>query len=263
VLARPAPDAWASRVPLLATLAWTDPPAQPFAARALVNDLDLVVTPAARGAAPVFGNQEPLATAPAPDRLNNVERVAFPAALHFAAGRNAAFLVVVRGASVVAAAPQNYSLVVTGPGLQLVAPALCAVPSDSPSPTPRRRAAPAAAQSSVGATVGFAASGLLAGGLVCVAGSFYCRRLQRNKAGQAGGGARGRAGEPGGELLVTHNNLLHPRRQQEAADPCAPGAAAQAPGRAAALAAADPTTPDAEEDPLRPEGAIRGGIDFF
>jgi hypothetical protein len=50
VLARPAPDAWALRVPLLATLAWTDPPAQPFAARALVNDLDLVVTPAARGA---------------------------------------------------------------------------------------------------------------------------------------------------------------------------------------------------------------------
>ncbi len=68
--------------PLRATLVWTDPPAAPGAARALINDLDLLVTgPAPGGGRRAWhGNgmtqkDEALGERPLPDRLNNCEQV--------------------------------------------------------------------------------------------------------------------------------------------------------------------------------------------
>jgi len=60
-----------SKAPLKVTLCWADPPAMPGAARALVNDLDLVVQgPDGRR---YLGND--FAQKGRPDRLNNVEQV--------------------------------------------------------------------------------------------------------------------------------------------------------------------------------------------
>ncbi len=60
--------------PFKATLAWTDPPAEPGSAKTLVNDLDLVVkTPDGRV---YYGNH--FLGANAPDRTNNVEQVYLP-----------------------------------------------------------------------------------------------------------------------------------------------------------------------------------------
>lgn len=61
--------------PFEATLAWTDPPAEPGSAKTLVNDLDLIVrTPDGRV---YYGNH--FLGANAPDRTNNVEQVYLPA----------------------------------------------------------------------------------------------------------------------------------------------------------------------------------------
>jgi len=60
--------------PFKATLAWTDPPAEPGGAQALVNDLDLVVrTPDGRV---FYGNH--FLSNNKPDRTNNVEQVYLP-----------------------------------------------------------------------------------------------------------------------------------------------------------------------------------------
>ncbi|OPX90753.1 MAG: Serine protease AprX [Pelotomaculum sp. PtaB.Bin104] len=60
--------------PFKATLAWTDPPAEPGCAQALVNDLDLLVrTPDGRV---YYGNH--FLGSNSPDRTNNVEQVCLP-----------------------------------------------------------------------------------------------------------------------------------------------------------------------------------------
>lgn len=64
-----------SSSPFKATLAWTDPAAEPGSARTLVNDLNLVVeTP---GGSSYHGNH--FLGKNAPDRINNVEQVILPA----------------------------------------------------------------------------------------------------------------------------------------------------------------------------------------
>ena len=61
--------------PFKATLAWTDPPAEPGSAQTLVNDLNLVVeTP---DGSTYYGNH--FLGKNAPDRINNVEQVILPA----------------------------------------------------------------------------------------------------------------------------------------------------------------------------------------
>ncbi|MCL6448103.1 MAG: S8 family serine peptidase [Armatimonadetes bacterium] len=60
--------------PFVATLAWTDPPAEPGADKTLVNDLDLVVT--APDGKQYLGNDD--SREGVKDDLNNVERVVIP-----------------------------------------------------------------------------------------------------------------------------------------------------------------------------------------
>lgn len=60
--------------PFVATLAWTDPPAEPGAAKTLVNDLDLVVT--APDGKQYLGNDD--SRQGVKDDRNNVERVVIP-----------------------------------------------------------------------------------------------------------------------------------------------------------------------------------------
>ncbi|OPX91274.1 S8 family serine peptidase [Pelotomaculum sp. PtaB.Bin117] len=63
--------------PFKATLTWTDPPAEPGSAQALVNDLDLLVrTPDGRV---YYGNC--FLGSNSPDRINNVEQVCLPSPL--------------------------------------------------------------------------------------------------------------------------------------------------------------------------------------
>jgi hypothetical protein len=97
------------------TLAWTDPPASPAAARSLVNDLDLVVVVvrvAAGGAAAstrVLGNGGSRNDSALPDSVNNVESVRLPP------GPAARLEVQVRAAAVQAQfGPQPYALIVVG-----------------------------------------------------------------------------------------------------------------------------------------------------
>jgi hypothetical protein len=263
---------WASRVPLTATLVWTDPPAQPLAARALVNDLDLIVTPPGRGAAPVFGNTDPLARVSAPDTQNNVERAAFPASTFFSPGVPAAFRVVVRGTAVTVGAPQKYSLVLTGPGLQLSAPALCVVPSLTPSPSPRRRPAPAASvllsPSTIAAIVVPAVTVMVLVALAC--GTFVRRKLkERLSQAQARAGVLGPTVAEMPDAIVGGQFELHAlaRRRQALgaanADPLAP--AAPAAPAAAASDEMDPSTPEADENPSAVARAPqqRGLLDYY
>lgn len=60
--------------PFKATLVWTDPPAEPGADKALVNDLDLVVT--GPGGQLYYGND--FQQRRSPDRVNNIEQVYIP-----------------------------------------------------------------------------------------------------------------------------------------------------------------------------------------
>ncbi len=63
--------------PFKATLAWTDPPAEPGSGRALVNDLDLVVkTPDGKV---YYGNH--FLGKNTPDRTNKVEQVYLPSSV--------------------------------------------------------------------------------------------------------------------------------------------------------------------------------------
>ncbi len=239
VLVRPAPDEWAARVPLLLTLVWTDPPGSPLAERALVNNLDLIVTPPGRAA--VYGNADPLLASSPPDVLNNVERLAFPAALYFFPGRSVGFNVTVRGTSVVLAAPQRYSLVVTGPGLQLAGAALCAVPlsspSPSPSPTPRRRPPGGTlnnfSYTSTGAMVGYSLGGALL--LAIISAALYHRRCLRAPK-RAEPAAPAEANDP----IFAENNILF----EMVGISMARGRGARLPQGAPAEGAADPVAPD-------------------
>ncbi|MEW5897990.1 MAG: S8 family serine peptidase [Bacillota bacterium] len=67
-------EVYARTEPFVATLAWTDPPAEPGAAKTLVNDLDLVVT--APDGKQYLGNDD--SREGVKDDRNNVERVVIP-----------------------------------------------------------------------------------------------------------------------------------------------------------------------------------------
>jgi hypothetical protein len=157
-------------LPLSITLVWTDPAGSPAASIALVNDLDLEVTPP-DSSTTYYGNGDPTAspTGQRPDRLNNVEKLIFSnvsGTLSFGTGnatrRTSPWKVVVR-AFAVPFGPQAYSLVVTGSGLLLsnptgsCAPALPS-PSPSPSPAPAPVQSPSPAPSSSGGDNGAASS---------------------------------------------------------------------------------------------------------
>jgi subtilisin family serine protease len=92
----------AAGAPLKVTLAWTDFPASPTAAKALVNDLDLTVT--GPDGKPVSGNQ---VLGSGPDRTNNLEQVVI------AAPQAGTYTVTVRAHNV-PQGPQRYGLVVSG-----------------------------------------------------------------------------------------------------------------------------------------------------
>jgi len=93
------------------TLVWTDPPANPGSANALINDLNLVVD---------LGDGQTLLGNGGPDSTNNVEQVVADVS-----GATLNRIVYVRGAAV-RQGTQAYSLVVTGP-LALTSP-----PPESP-----------------------------------------------------------------------------------------------------------------------------------
>ncbi len=155
-------------LPLSITLVWTDPAGSPAASIALVNDLDLEVTPP-DSLTTYYGNGDPMAspTGQRPDRLNNVEKLVFSnvsGTLSFGPGnatrRASPWKVVVR-AFAVPFGPQAYSLVVTGPGIVLSSPTgSCApaLPSPSPSPAPAPVPSPSPAPSSSGSDNGASSS---------------------------------------------------------------------------------------------------------
>ena len=113
----------APALPLSATLVWTDPPGSPLAAIALVNNLDLEVTPPGGSAAATrFGNNNASVTPQVPDALNNAEKLVLPSPTFTLSATGARlappYTVVVRGTRV-PMGPQAYSLVITGPGVAL------------------------------------------------------------------------------------------------------------------------------------------------
>ena len=93
--------------PLAVTLAWSDFPGSPTAQKALVNDLDLVVT-SPRGDVAAGNGQA--------DRLNNVEGV------DLAAPVDGDYIVEVKGANV-PSGPQPYAVVVSGSVIRDAPPA--------------------------------------------------------------------------------------------------------------------------------------------
>jgi len=124
-------DGVTTSIPLHITLVWTDPPASPLAATALVNNLDLEVLPPA-GDRLLRGNNDEAAIPQAMDAVNNVEKVvvAFPAAtLDFVTGARLAppWSIVVRGTHV-PLGPQAFSLAITAAGARLAPAGSCAAP---------------------------------------------------------------------------------------------------------------------------------------
>ncbi len=161
-------------LPLSVTLVWTDPAGSPAASIALVNDLDLEVTPP--DSSVVFygnGNSENTGLH-RPDRLNNVEKLTFSrpnATLDFASHARTAspWKIAVRG-FYVPFGPQAFSLVVTGSEVALTSPTgSCVV-----DPPPQPPAAPdglASAAEVRGLSVGISVLALLlllAGGLLAM-----------------------------------------------------------------------------------------------
>ena len=127
-------------MPLTVTIAWTDPPVSPAAAQQLVNNLDLfVIPPFGPTATGNSGNSS--SPNQGTDTINNIETVSFAApvattdAANGGARLTSAYKIVVRGADV--PTPQAYALVVTGPGLTLIASSNAACPATEPSPSPQ------------------------------------------------------------------------------------------------------------------------------
>jgi hypothetical protein len=157
--------------PLAATLVWADPAGSPLAAWALVNNLDLEVTPPLAGAVTVFGNNNASSPNQLPDARNNAEKVELlvPLATLNATGVRvrAPYVVVVRARTVAIGPTQAYALVVTGPGVTLADAGLCADPfapaSPSPSPTVAPSPAAAAAATAAAPLVSLPAAGIIGG----------------------------------------------------------------------------------------------------
>ena len=128
-----------------ATLVWADPAGSPLAAWALVNNLDLEVTPPVAGAWTVFGNNNASSPVQLPDGRNNAEKVELQSPLTTLSSTGtrvrAPYVVVVRARTIAIGKTQNYALVVTGPGITLADAGTCTDPfapsvlSSSVSPT--------------------------------------------------------------------------------------------------------------------------------
>ena len=107
-------------LPLSVTLVWTDPPSSPSAGFSLVNNLNLQVTDA--NGKIVLGNNDEMAVDQQSDSRNNVERVTIkvPISTLKSSGRAATpYSIIVQAERVFGTASQAYSLVITGPGVQL------------------------------------------------------------------------------------------------------------------------------------------------
>lgn len=105
--------------PFRVTLAWTDFPGEPAAAKVLVNDLDLEVI--APNGAHYYGNQGVYASGQCLrdgkwDQCNNVEGITIPNAQH------GAYTIIVRGINV-PHGPQPFALVASGDTLHETTPA--------------------------------------------------------------------------------------------------------------------------------------------
>jgi len=159
---------------LKVTLVWTDPPAQPFQANVLVNDLDLVVESA--GATQLGNGQK--------DVLNNVEQVTLPLPNTAVASHT----IKVIGAQV-RQGSQKYALVVSGP-LQVTSPP----PSPPHPPPPKPPAAPYAEAVVLGVSVPLLAIALGAGV------SFVCIKRRRSAAARGRGYALQGAGNSYGGI---------------------------------------------------------------
>lgn len=173
-------------LPLSATLVWTDPPGSPLAAIALVNNLDLELTPPGGGAAATrFGNNNATVTPQVPDTLNNVEKLLLPNpvfTLSATGARLAApYTVVVRGTRV-PMGPQAYSLVITGPGVALAPSGTAGCGADPGS---------AAAVPTSTALVNSLAVGVGVLGIAVVALSLYLAALKGTLPCRRGGGGGG------------------------------------------------------------------------
>jgi subtilisin family serine protease len=94
---------------LSVTVVWTDPPGTPSASIALVNDIDLEVVIADNIER---GNSLDSSTGHVPDRLNNVEKVF----INTIAAKSKV-VVVVKGHNI-PKGPQEYALVISGPGIE-------------------------------------------------------------------------------------------------------------------------------------------------
>jgi hypothetical protein len=219
-----------ARHPLSATLVWTDPPASVLALTALVNDLDLELTPpGGTAAATVFGNTNN-ASSPAQQRdtLNNAEKLSLELPRYTLAADGSRLLppytVVVR-ASRVPMGPQAYSLVVTGPGVALAAAGLCSDPAALPPP-----AAPAAAPAPILSTP--AGAGLLSATvLLALALAAAVAFIVWSRASSGGSGSAKPQGSPGSSAQAQGRVVLNPAA---AALEMRPASSASALGQAAA-----------------------------
>ena len=204
-------------LPLSATLVWTDPPGSPLALIALVNNLDLELTPpGGTAAATRFGNNNISVTPQIPDTINNVEKLYIPAPTYTLSATGARlappYTVVVRGTRV-PMGPQAYSLVVTGPGVAL-APAGTAGCGADPGAPPSGAAAVASTAAAPSAQVIGLEAGVAALAVALAALGLYVAALKGLlpcvKGGCCSGGSSdvGSAGAASGASVPTHYNAV-------------------------------------------------------
>jgi len=189
------------QLPLSATLVWTDPPAAPASVVNLINNLDLQAVPPA-GAPIAYGNGATDAATPGqvPDTLNNVEKLVYAAPVSTLAAVGGArvaapYRIVVRGRAV-PQGPQNYALVITGPGVVMAPAGSC---GGDPTPPEEAQAeaqaeAGGAAAAAAGAPTGVVAAGAVAGGLIMLAAAAVAAvvAVRRGRAAAAGGASAAR-----------------------------------------------------------------------
>ena len=183
-------DGTSTSIPLRVTLVWTDPPASPLSATALVNNLDLeVVDPA--GATLYRGNNDEHVWPHSIDAVNNVEKVVVRApsiTIDFATGARVArpWSIVVRG-SHVPMGPQNFSLAISGAGARIAQSGSCGAPlavgafaADQTAPIPSS----SGGEPTIGASV---AGGIYAATIVALVSGFAILwRRRRRGAGSSG-----------------------------------------------------------------------------
>ena len=234
-----------SSPPFSAMLVWTDPAASPLAAFALVNDLDLEVTPP--GSFTRLGNNNASSPQQLRDSRNNAEKVELPlpAATLSAAGARIQppYTVVVRAAAVPVGAAQAYALVVTGPRVTLAAAGTCAdpaapSPSPTPAPTPTPSPTPPGAAAAAPAELGAPATAAIAtlGAALAAAGAAGIYLFMRARKAEA-------------ELLLGEMTAINPARRSRDKARAQPAAAATPPAPwRPPPPRAPPPPPPADED---------------